>query len=122
MSEQKLKPLNALRKSPSLQQIFDQIIMMTEKITIADGSTQTIVPFLSIDRHNHQTRLSPCVLTPSFCLNLQGTKNVHVGTDIINFLAGDYLTSMLNIPASTQVIGATDTSAFRPIYQASQAY
>jgi len=108
MLEQKLKSVPLLRESSSIhQKVVDRIIAMTERITNAEGRTQTIIPFLSIVRHSHQTSLIPSVLTPSFCLILQGTKKLHLGQDILQYHAGDYLASVIDIPASAQIIGAT---------------
>src|SRR5260370_18346616 len=80
---------------------------MNERIANAEGRTQTIIPFLSIVRHSHQTPLIPSVLTPSFCLILQGTKKLYLGQDILQYHAGDYLASVIDMRASLQIIGAT---------------
>ncbi len=108
MLDQKLKPVPLLRESsPIHQKGVDPLIAMTERITNAEGRTQTIIPFLSIVRHSHQTPLIPVVLTPSLCLILQGTKQLHLGQDMLQYHAGDYLASMIDIPAPAQIIGAT---------------
>ncbi len=90
-----------------LEKEVEQIIALTEKITIADGRFQTIIPFLSISRRSSQTPPIPSVLTPSFCLILQGTKKIHFGKDIIYAHSGDFLASLIDLPASAQIDGAT---------------
>ncbi|MBW7458385.1 AraC family transcriptional regulator N-terminal domain-containing protein [Paenibacillus sepulcri] len=85
---------------------LEQIVAMTEKLTTADGRHQTLIPFLSISRYSHQTPPIPVVLAPSFCLILQGTKKVHLGSHIVHAGAGDFLISMIDLPASAQVNGA----------------
>src|SRR5216683_3095655 len=108
MLEQQRKPVAFFGESISThQKVLDPLIAMTERITNAEGRTQTIIPFLSIVRHSHQTPLIPSVLTPSFCLILQGTKKLHLGQDILQYHAGDYLASVIDMPASAQIIGAT---------------
>ena len=108
MLEQKLTPVTFLRESStSHQQLLELLITMTERMTTADGSTQTHIPFLSLVRHSHPTRLIPVVLTPSFCLILQGTKQLYLGQDLLQYHAGDYLASVIDIPAPAQIIGAT---------------
>jgi AraC-like DNA-binding protein len=92
--------------------LLKRIIAMAERITRAEGSTRTIVPFFSISRHSYQVPLIPSVLTPSFCLILQGEKELHLGQDIITYHAGDYLASMIDMPASGRVISATEESPF----------
>lgn len=90
-----------------LEKEVEQIIALTEKITIADGRFQTIIPFLSISRRSSQTPPIPSVLTPSFCLILQGTKKIHFGKDIIYAHSGDFLASLIDLPASAEIDGAT---------------
>ena len=108
MLEQQCTPITFLRESNSIhQKVLDLLIAMTERITNAEGRTQTIIPFLSIVRHSHQTPLIPVVLTPSLCLILQGTKQLHLGQDMLQYHAGDYLASVIDIPAPAQIIGAT---------------
>ncbi len=68
---------------------------------------QTTIPFLSLILHTHQTPPTPVVLTPSFCLILQGTKQLHLGQEILEVHAGDYLASMIALPAFAQITYAT---------------
>jgi hypothetical protein len=113
MLEKELKTQSLFGESISIhQKVLNRIIAMTERITTTDGSTQTIIPFLSIIRDSHQTPLNPVVLTPSFCLILQGTKKLHLGQNIIHFHAGDYLASMIDIPASAQTIDVTKETPY----------
>src|SRR5258707_13807844 len=108
MLEQKLTPVTLLRESGSIhQKVLDLLIVMTERITTAEGRTQTTIPFLSIVRHSHQTPLIPVVLTPSLCLILQGTKQLRLRQHMLQYHAGDYLASVIDIPAPAQIIGAT---------------
>jgi hypothetical protein len=41
---------------------------------------------------------------------LQGTKKLHLGQDILQYHAGDYLASVIDMPAFAQIIGATKKS------------
>ncbi|ULL18366.1 AraC family transcriptional regulator [Paenibacillus sp. H1-7] len=86
---------------------LDQLIAMTDRIPLADGRTPTIIPFLSIIKHSRDIPRSIGVLTPSFCLILQGTKKLYLGQDIFQYSEGDYLASLIDMPASAQVTGAT---------------
>lgn len=86
---------------------LDQLIAMTDRIPLADGRTPTIIPFLSIINHSRDIPRSIGVLTPSFCLILQGTKKLYLGQDIFQYSEGDYLASLIDMPASAQVTGAT---------------
>jgi AraC-like DNA-binding protein len=113
MVEQKLIPGALFGESASIhQRILDRILAMAERIANAEGITKTIIPFLSIVRRSQQTSLIPVVLTPAFCLILQGTKKLHLGQDIIHYHAGEYLASVIDMPASAQILGATRESPY----------
>lgn len=85
---------------------------MATSLTLEEGRTQTAVPFFSLVRRNGPTTFMPGVLTPSFCLILQGVKKIHLGQDTILYGAGDYLASLIDMPASGQVVGATRQSPY----------
>lgn len=111
--EQQPEPKTLLRENPAVdQELLDQLIAITEGITIAEGRNRTIVPFLTIVRNTRQTPPIPAVLTPSFCLILQGGKRIHFGQDIIDCQPGNFLTSLIHMPASAQVVGASKTSPY----------
>ncbi|SDP20349.1 AraC-type DNA-binding protein [Paenibacillus sp. yr247] len=106
MSDQKLGTL--LEESVSIrQEALDQLIAMSERITTAEGRTQTIIPFLTIFRKSLRTTPIPELVTPSFCILLQGTKKLHFGRDLIHYHPGDYFASLIDIPASANIIDAT---------------
>lgn len=94
------------------QVLLRQIIDLTEKITCEEGRTKTIIPFLTINRHTYSSPLTPSVLTPSFCIILQGMKELHLGNEIIYYYEGDYVASLIDIPASGQIINASIDSPF----------
>lgn len=91
---------------------LNELIAITEQITQAEGTTKTGINFLSVCRHCYQSPLIPSVLNPSLCLILQGMKSLHLGGDILYYHVGDYLASVIDIPASGQVIGATKESPY----------
>lgn len=89
------------------QKILARLISMTNRITNAEGTTKTSIPYLSICRHTYESSLIPSVLSPAFCLILQGEKELHLGGDIVHYYEGDYLASIIDMPASGKVVGAT---------------
>lgn len=110
MSKQMEKTANIQRLSQSFsdhKEILSQLVSMADQITTSEGTTTTAIPYLSICRHTHQSPLIPSVLSPSFCLILQGSKELHLGQDILHYYEGDYVASIIDIPASGRVVGAT---------------
>ncbi|HEX2618945.1 MAG TPA: AraC family transcriptional regulator [Phototrophicaceae bacterium] len=113
MLEQQLTPATlADANHPADRQTLDQIIALTERITKAEGRIKTSIPFLTIVRNTRQTPPIPAVLTPSLCLILQGGKRIHFGQDIIDCQPGNFLASVIHMPASAQVVGATKKSPY----------
>lgn len=94
------------------QKQINELIALTEQITKADGTTKTDIDYLFVCRHRWQAPLVPSVLNPSLCLILHGAKSLHLGGEILYYHAGDYLASVIDMPASGQVIGATEKSPY----------
>jgi AraC-like DNA-binding protein len=72
-----------------------------------EGISQTVIPYLSIMRCNCQTTFEPGLITPSFCVIVRGQKRVYLGDEIFEYSAGDSLSSLIAIPATGMVVGAT---------------
>ncbi|MFZ7102439.1 MAG: AraC family transcriptional regulator N-terminal domain-containing protein [Peptococcaceae bacterium] len=89
------------------QQALHTIIEMTRRITKSEGNTETIIPFFSITRHSREIPITPSIMNPAFSIILQGTKIFHVGKEIIHFNAGDFAASIIDMPISVQVKGAS---------------
>jgi AraC-type transcriptional regulator N-terminus len=94
-------------RSSGYQQALDLLLALTKKMAPGEGRTSTSIPFLSLIRHTHHIPPIPVVLTPAFCLILQGTKQLHFGQEILEAQAGDYLASMVALPAFAQITDAT---------------
>lgn len=66
----------------------------------------TAIPFLSFIRFTGPTEMTQGILAPSMCLNLQGRKQVLIGTEVTQYGVGGYLLSTVDMPLSGQVIEA----------------
>ncbi len=73
----------------------------------SDGRIQTAIPYFEILKSTKPSSLRHGILTPSFCVVLQGNKKVFVGAEILKYGAGTYLASIIDIPTSGQIIGAS---------------
>lgn len=91
---------------------IEQLLNIIQTFNLREGRTDTSIPFFSLIRRNRPTAIIPGVLTPSFCLILQGSKKLHLGEETVYYSAGDYLVSLMDIPASGQVVGATGQSPY----------
>lgn len=100
-------------KSVSIhKKMLNQLIAMTERMSLDEGRNSTPMPFLAIVKRSHPTEPCPGVLTPSFCLILQGEKKLYLGQEIFHYTSGDYLASLLDVPAFGQVVGATEENPY----------
>lgn len=95
-----------------MQTKLNQLLEMVASLNLAEGRTDTAISYLSLIRRNRPTAITTGVLTPSFCLILQGGKKLHLGQDTISYGAGDYLVSLIDIPVSGQVVDATPQSPY----------
>lgn len=89
---------------------LDSIAKLVENYP--EGITQTVVPFLSVIRCNRQTSFEPGVITPSFCIIVRGRKRVYIGEEILEYSDGDSLSSLIAIPATGMVVGATPQNPY----------
>lgn len=74
---------------------------------VSEGVTETAIPYLSLMRCDRQTTFEPGVVTPSFCVIVRGQKRLYLGEKILEYSAGDTLSSLVAIPATGMVVGAT---------------
>lgn len=77
-----------------------------------EGINETIVPDLSVIRCDRQTSFEPGVITPSFCVIVRGRKRVYLGEEIFEYSDGDTLSSLIAIPATGMVVGATPQNPY----------
>ncbi len=68
-----------------------------------EGLNPTAVPFLQVVRRSQPTPFSPGVLSPSFCLIVQGSKRLHLGTRVIDYGPGEFITALIDVPAAGNV-------------------
>ena len=77
-----------------------------------EGVTGTSVPFLSVMRCHRQVSFGPEVITPSIGIIVRGRKRVYIGEEIMEYTAGDSLSSLIALPATGTVVGATEEDPY----------
>ncbi len=77
-----------------------------------EGIHETVVPYLSVMRSNRQTSFAQALITPSFCVIVRGRKRVYLGEEIFEYAAGDTLSSLITIPATGMIVGATEENPY----------
>ena len=89
---------------------LEEIATLIENIS--EGMTETVIPYLSLMRCDRQTTFEPGVITPSFCVIVRGQKRLYLGDEILEYSAGDTLSSLVAIPATGMVVGATKENPY----------
>src|SRR3954470_7754836 len=77
-----------------------------------EGSTPTCVPSLQVVRRSRPTPFSAGVISPSFCLIVQGSKRVRLGTRVFDYGPGDFLTALIDVPAAGHVLAASPSRPY----------
>ena len=90
-----------------IQVELERLSKLALKHAYQEGQNPTTIPYFEILKSSKPTPLRHGILKPSFCVILQGNKKVLLGTDILKYGAGVYLASLIDIPASGQIVGAS---------------
>lgn len=72
-----------------------------------DGVFQTDVPFLRFVRDSNALVPNHGMYTPSFCIVVQGEKEVLLGVERFQYCPSDYLISSVHLPVIAQITKAT---------------
>ncbi|RAP76323.1 AraC family transcriptional regulator [Paenibacillus montanisoli] len=86
------------------QQELGKII---EQYSEGEGVFKTAIPSLYFMRLSNTSESSHGVYKPSFCMVVQGAKEVWLGQDRFRYSPSDYLVSSVHLPVITQVTEAT---------------
>jgi AraC-like DNA-binding protein len=86
---------------------YQEIVSIAARYISGDGAVQTGIDGLGISRRS--TPSAPCHSSyqPCFALVIQGAKSLQLGTDTINYGAGDYLLTSLDLPVAWRVVEAS---------------
>lgn len=90
-------------ESVQLRELGEVIIRNTSM----DGVHSTAIPSLSFIRESQKTEPIHGVFRPSFCIIVQGKKEVFLAKEQFNYGAADYIVSSVHLPVTGQVVEAT---------------
>lgn len=98
--------------SHSFQKALADLHALAIMMAPQEGQNLTAIPSMSIYRRSAENPLIPSVLTPSMCLVLHGAKRINIGTEVIDYRAGEYLASVIDMPVSGQVLEASKEAPY----------
>jgi len=89
-----------------------EIGKLIERYTGQDGVHPTTIPSLFLIRESIITEPISRVNEPSFCLIIQGEKEVWLGEECFRYGPGNYIVASVDLPVTGQVIKASSDSPY----------
>ncbi len=86
---------------------YQEIVSIAARYAKGEGDGATVIEGLGISRRTSPS--APChgSYRPCFAMVIQGAKCVQLGSDTINYGAGDYLLTSLDLPVAWRVVEAS---------------
>jgi AraC-like DNA-binding protein len=84
-----------------------ELAKIIERYSDKDGVHPTAIPSLFFMRQSNETGPSHGVYKPSFCIVVQGVKEVWLAQERFKYSPADYLVSSVHLPVTAQVTEAT---------------
>jgi len=85
----------------------DDLAKLIERHVEEDGTHATAIPSLFFMRHSKVTGPSYGVYKPSFCIVVQGAKDVWLAQERFKYSSADYLVASVDLPVIAQVTEAS---------------
>lgn len=98
--------------STKIYQYHHELAKLIERYTGLDGVHATSIPSLFFIRESIVTEPISRVNEPSFCIIIQGEKNVWLGEENFRFRSGKYIVASVDLPVTGQVIKASIDSPY----------
>lgn len=86
---------------------WDELAKLIESHVVGDGVHTTAIPSLFFIRHSNVTEPTYGVYKPSFCIVVQGAKEVWLAQERFKYELADYLVASVNLPVTAQVTEAS---------------
>lgn len=96
----------------AIHTILNELIHLADDHAAKEGVLPTAIPSLFFVRESHVTEPIHAVYKPSFCVILQGEKEVLLAQDRFRYGPADYIVSSVNLPITGQVTKAADHAPY----------
>ncbi|MGZ4160414.1 MAG: AraC family transcriptional regulator N-terminal domain-containing protein [Neobacillus sp.] len=95
--------------------MLNRLLDLISQFSITHGTFETNIPFLSLLREVKPTAVEYGFLNPSICIVIQGNKKVIIGEKPIEYGAGNYIASSIDMPIKGQVSKASPETPYTAI-------
>ncbi|QGQ97650.1 AraC family transcriptional regulator [Paenibacillus psychroresistens] len=96
-----------ISNSETLESVMSRLLDFMSQFSFFHGTFQTNIPFLSLLREVKPSVVESGILDPSICIVIQGNKKLIIGEKSIEYGAGNYISSSIDMPISGQVLKAS---------------
>jgi len=86
---------------------YHEIVSIAARFATGEGEYQSAIEGLGISRRSMPSAPCHSSYRPCFAMVVQGAKSLQLGTDTINYGAGDYLLTSLDLPVAWRVVEAS---------------
>ena len=86
---------------------YHEIASIADRFAPGEGEYQTPIEGLGISRRSLPSAPCHSSYRPCFAMVIQGAKSLQLGTDTINYAAGHYLLTSLDLPVAWRVVEAS---------------
>lgn len=86
---------------------YHEIVSIAARFATGEGECQTAIEGVGISRRSMPSAPCHSSYRPCFAMVIQGAKSLQLGTDTINYGAGDYLLTSLDLPVAWRVVEAS---------------
>lgn len=93
--------------SEQLYKQQEELVKLIKQNTVQDGVLETIIPSLFFIRESNVTEPIHGVYKPSFCMIVQGEKEVFLSEESFKYSPDNYLVASTDLPVTGQVIRAS---------------
>ncbi|MGO0059461.1 AraC family transcriptional regulator N-terminal domain-containing protein [Brevibacillus fluminis] len=93
--------------SETTKRQYNELVKIIERYAETDGVHPTAIPSLFFMRNSNASVPKHGVYKPSFCIVVQGAKEVWLGQERFRYSPSDYLVASVHLPVTAQVTEAT---------------
>jgi hypothetical protein len=109
------REIKMISNSETPESVMIRLLDFMSQFSFFHGTFETNIPFLSLLREVKPTVVESGFLNPSICIVIQGNKKLIIGEKSIDYGAGNYIASSIDMPIKGQVSKASPETPYTAI-------
>lgn len=94
------------------ESLRQQMVQPLLKSIVSNGLSGTNLPGITLYSSNGPTTAAPAIYEPTLCLLLQGSKQVWLGNELLEYREMQYLLAPVTLPVSCKVVNASNDKPY----------